>query len=48
MSCANLVVTDGNSLLLDEEVTMLVVLRMNVDFMEFMREHYGNKIVKQP
>jgi len=33
---------------LDEEVTMLVVLRINVDFMEFMREHYGNKIVKQP
>ena len=35
------------SILLDEEVAILVVLRMNVDFMEFMREYYGNKIVKQ-
>jgi hypothetical protein len=47
MSCANLDVTEGNTILLDEEVTMLVVLRMNVDFMEFMREHCGSKIVKQ-
>ena len=45
MSCANLAVTDGNGIFLNEEVTMLVVLRMNVDFIEFKREHYGNKIV---
>jgi hypothetical protein len=38
LSCANIVVTDGNTLLLDEEVKMLVILRINVHFMEFMRE----------
>jgi len=48
LSCANLVVTDGNALLLDEEVSMLVELRMNVDLMEFMRQHYAHLIVKQP
>jgi hypothetical protein len=48
LSCANLIVTDGNTILLDEEVMMLVVLRMNVDFMEFMRDHYAHLIVKQP
>ena len=48
LSCANLVVTDGNTLLLDEEVTMLVILRMNVKFMEFMRANYGSLVaVKQ-
>ena len=31
----------GNTLLSDEEVEMLVILRMNRDFMSFMREHYG-------
>ena len=41
LSCANTVVTKGNTLLSDEEVEMLVVLRMNRDFMAFMREHYG-------
>jgi len=41
LSCANNVVTKGNTLLSDEEVEMLVVLRMNRDFMAFMREHYG-------
>ncbi len=49
LSCANLFVTDGNTLLLDEEVSMLVELRMNVEFMEFnMRQHYAHLIVKQP
>ena len=48
LSCANLVVTDGNPILLDDEVMMLVVLRMNVDFMEFMRDHYAHLIGKQP
>ena len=47
LSCANLVVTDGNTLLLDDEVSMLVELRMNVDFVEFMRQHYAHLIVKQ-
>jgi len=47
MSCANLAVTDGNSILLYEEVTMLVVMRMNVDFMEFTKEQCGNRILKK-
>ena len=44
LSCANLVVTNGNILLLDEEVSMLVELRMNVEFIE--RKHYAHLIVK--
>ena len=40
LSCANVVLTSGNTLLRDEEIEMLVVLRMNEDFMEFMRAHY--------
>jgi len=39
LSSANMVVTDGKTLLLDEEVNMLAILRMSVHFMEFMREH---------
>ena len=34
LSCANMVVTDGNTLLPDEDVKMLVILRMNVHFIE--------------
>jgi hypothetical protein len=30
-----------NTLLLDEEIEMLVVLRMNESFMRHMREHYS-------
>ena len=37
LSCANLVLTEGNTLLDDAEIEMLVILRMNRDFMEFMR-----------
>ena len=37
LSCANTVMTDGNTLLSNEEVEMLTVLRMNEDFMEYMR-----------
>ena len=40
LSCANLALTDGNSLLGDEELEMLVILRMNRNFMEFMRTNY--------
>ena len=40
LSCANLVLTEGNTLLDDEEIEMLVILRMNRDFMEFMRTNY--------
>jgi hypothetical protein len=48
LSCANLIVTGGNTILLDEKVMLLVVLCMNVDFMEFMRDNYAHLIVKQP
>ena len=34
------VMTDGNTLLSDEVLEMLTILRMNRKFMEFMREHY--------
>ena len=40
LSCANDVMTDGNTLLADEELEMLVVLRMNRDFMKRMRKKY--------
>lgn len=39
-SCGKLVLTDGNSLLSDEETEMLVTLRMNREFMEHMRQNY--------
>ena len=35
-------VTNGNTLLSDEELEMLVILRMNRDFMIYMREHYNH------
>ena len=45
--------TEGNSLLSDEEIEMLVVLRMNRTFMEYMRanyyhltsDHFGHTVV---
>ena len=40
-SCANLVLTDGNSLLSPNEINMLVTLRMNRKFMQFMRTHHA-------
>ncbi len=48
LSCANMVVTDGNTLLQDDEVKMLVILRMNVHFMEFMRDKYAHVVANQP
>ena len=42
LSQANCVMTTGNTLLSDDELEMLVVLRMNREFMEFMREHYAH------
>ncbi len=48
LSCANLILTEGSALLLDVEVKMLVILRMNVSFMEFMRDHYAHDIGQQP
>ena len=46
-SAANLILTLGNTLLSDEEIDMLVVLRMNRDFLNFMHLHYSH-IVKLP
>ena len=34
--------TEGNSLLGEEELELLIILRMNRDFMVFMREHYSH------
>ena len=42
LRCAGHVLTEGNTLLSDEELEMLVILRMNRDFMEFMRAHYNH------
>ena len=41
LSCANNVLTKGNTLLSDDELEMIVVLRMNRAFMQFMRAHYA-------
>ena len=38
--CANLVVTTGNTALDPEEANILVVLKINREFMGFRREHY--------
>ena len=38
LSQSNLVMTDGNTLLSDEEIEMVVILRVNREVMEFMRE----------
>ena len=43
LSCANNVIVKGNTLLGDEELEMIVVLRMNREFMQFMREHYNDE-----
>ena len=39
--------TEGNSLLGEEEPELLIILRMNRDFMVFMREHYSH-LVNEP
>ena len=39
-SVANQVVTKGNSVLGTDEISKIVVLRMNRDFMEYMREKH--------
>eukprot|EP00965_Chrysotila_dentata_P194822 6176609-Pleurochrysis_carterae.AAC.1 len=40
LSCANVVMTDGNTLLKDDELEMLVLLRINRAFMREMRANY--------
>ena len=48
LSCPNMVVIYENTLLLDDEVKMLVIFRMSVHFMKFMREHYVHVVCNQP
>jgi hypothetical protein len=43
LSGGNLVVTNGNTLLADEEVTMAVLLRINRRFMEHMRANHAEE-----
>jgi len=47
LSFANNIVRTDNTLLDDVEVEMLVVLRMNRAFMEFMRLNYSDTIREQ-
>jgi len=47
ISAVNLVMTDGRTLLDDATLDKLVVLRMNRDFMIFMRKHYFKEIKAQ-
>ena len=47
LSCANLVMTDGNTLLDDEDLEMITALRMNREFMKQMRAKYP-KVGRQP
>ena len=42
ISAGNGVVTEGNTLLSDDDIEMLVVLRIHSEFVEFMRSKYGN------
>ncbi|KAK3276169.1 hypothetical protein CYMTET_15742 [Cymbomonas tetramitiformis] len=42
LSCANQVLHDGNTLLGDEELEMIVVLRMNRHYMEYMRANFNH------
>ncbi len=44
ISCANLILDDGNTLLGDQELEMLVVLRMNRSFMLHMRQNYSKEV----
>jgi len=47
VSCAGNVLTEGNSVLSDDELEMLVMLRMNRKFMQYMRTHYAH-LTKDP
>lgn len=44
LSCANLVMTEGNTLLGDAELEKLVILKMNANFMTYMRQNYPRAI----
>ena len=42
ISVGNYVVTEGNTLLNDNDIEVLILLLINFEFMEFMRSKYGN------
>ena len=42
LSTANDVVTDGNTMLSSDEIEMACILRMNREFMKFMRSSHGD------
>jgi hypothetical protein len=44
LSASNLVMTDGNTQICDRDFDMLVVLRMNRDFMLHMSSNFFNEI----
>ncbi|XRB12311.1 hypothetical protein RI054_04g21470 [Pseudoscourfieldia marina] len=46
-SAANIVLTKGNSVLNREEIDMCTTLRMNREFMRYMRAHHGAELSKQ-
>ena len=46
LSCANLVIDEGNTLLGDDEIEKVVTLRMNRDFMELMRKEYPEMVMQ--
>jgi hypothetical protein len=43
ISQANLVITDRNSLFNDKELEMLVILQMNREVIEYLRENYKDE-----
>jgi hypothetical protein len=45
-SQVKLVCTNANTLLLDEEISMLFILHMNESFMMHMHQHYSTEIKK--
>ena len=47
LSAAGQVLTEGNTMLKDEEMEKLTLLRMNKKFMKFMRQHYSHLIRQQ-
>ena len=47
ISVGNMISTDRNVLLNDDELEMLVVLKMNKEFIEFMRNNYAHEIKKK-
>ena len=46
ISAANLIMTNDNTLLPPSEIKLCVVLRMNKQFMEFMRKNYASVAAK--